>query len=298
MLSKTNKRLLLCLLGVLFLSGSLNCRAQFKDEAFSQNYNDSGVADTTSADKIFDVKKYFHALGHKTTMDVSTSFEGSLLCVGGMQIYNKDYWKLPIVYGGLAAGIGGGLYYENAGNSTASTLCYVGAGLMYWSTLMDGIIHYEPGDWPNPQKATLYSILLPGLGQIYNRELWKLPVYWGIMGGSLSYYFNFKSNFERFRAIYNSGDTTYISTETAKYYKDLYRRYRDYALLVTFVGYVLQVIDANVFAYMHDFEISDDISMSVSPTLISPSLPSGNTYAFTPSLSGGTAIGMGVSLRF
>lgn len=117
------------------------------------------------------------------------------------------------------------------------------------------------------------------------------------MGGSLSYYIKFKANFERFRAIYNSGDTTYISTETAKYYKDLYRRYRDYALLATFVGYVLQVIDANVFAYMHDFEISDDISMSVSPTLISPALPSANAYAFTP-VPSGTAFGMGVSLKF
>ncbi len=296
MLSRTTKAgILLC--GLLLLTASLDCKAQFKDEAFSQNYNDSNAPDTTSGDKIFDVKKYFGALGHRTTMDVSTAFEGSLLCVGGMQIYNKDYWKLPIVYGGIAAGIGGGIYYNQAGNSTASTLCYAGAALMYWGSFMDGVICYKPGDWPNPQKATLYSLLLPGLGQIYNRELWKLPVYWGVMGGSLSYYFKFKANFERFRAIYNSGDTTYISTETAKYYKDLYRRYRDYALLVTFAGYLLQVIDANVFAYMHDFEISDDISMSISPTLISPNYAIGNNYAYS-STSSSTALGVGLRLNF
>ncbi len=292
------KRTKLLLLSALLLgTGSLECRAQFKDEAFSQSYNDSETADTTSADKIFDVKKYFGGLTHRNTMDVATSFEGSLLCVGGMQIYNRDYWKLPIVYGGIAAGIGGGIYFNRSGNSTAGALCYAGAGLLYWGTLMDGVISYEPNDWPNPQKATLYSLLLPGLGQIYNRELWKLPVYWGVMGGSLSYYFKFKSNFERFRAIYNSGDTTYISTETAKYYKDLYRRYRDYALLVTFAGYLLQVIDANVFAYMHDFEISEDISMSVSPTLISPNYAAGNAYAFT-STSSSPALGVGMSLKF
>lgn len=78
-------------------------------------------------------------------MDVSTSFEGSLLCVGGMQIYNKDYWKLPIVYGGLAAGIAGKIHYDNVGNTSAASLCYAGAGLLYWATLMDGVIHYEPG---------------------------------------------------------------------------------------------------------------------------------------------------------
>ena len=159
---KTVRILLIC--GLALLLSKPCCLAQFKDEAFSQNYGDvdGEQADTTS--KIFDVKKYFHALGHKTTMNVATSFEGSLVCVGGMQIYNKDYWKLPIVYGGIAAGIGGGIYYGSQGNSKASTLCYLGAGLTYWATLMDGVISYEPNDWPNPQKATLYSLLLPGLG--------------------------------------------------------------------------------------------------------------------------------------
>ena len=96
---KTVRILLIC--GLALLLSKPCCLAQFKDEAFSQNYGDvdGEQADTTS--KIFDVKKYFHALGHKTTMNVATSFEGSLVCVGGMQIYNKDYWKLPIVYGGL-----------------------------------------------------------------------------------------------------------------------------------------------------------------------------------------------------
>ena len=292
---KTVRILLIC--GLALLLSKPCCLAQFKDEAFSQNYGDvdGEQADTTS--KIFDVKKYFHALGHKTTMNVATSFEGSLVCVGGMQIYNKDYWKLPIVYGGIAAGIGGGIYYGSHGNSKAGTLCYLGAGLTYWASLMDGVISYEPNDWPNPQKATLYSLLLPGLGQIYNHEIWKLPIYWGVIIGSGCYYLKFKENFERFRAIYNSGDTTYISTETAKYYKDIHRRYRDYALLFTVAGYLLQVIDANVFAYMHDFEISDDITMRVSPTLISPTLPTGNSYALGVG-NAAPALGVGLSLKF
>ena len=61
--------------------------------------------------------------------------------------------------------------------------------------------------------------------------------------------------------------------------------------------YLLQVIDANVFAYMHDFEVSDDISMGVSPTVISPY----NEYAMnTPAAygSGNTAIGMRIGFTF
>lgn len=292
---KTVKFLLVCAFFSLALSRPC-CMAQFKEEAFSQNYSDVEGEEADTTDKIFDVKKYVKALGHKTTMDVATSFEGSLICLGGMQIYNKDYWKLPFVYGGIAAGIGGGIWFNDKGNELASTLCYVGAALSYWGSLMDGVISYEPSDWPNPQKATLYSLLLPGLGQIYNREFWKLPLYWGIIIGSGSYYIKFKENFERFRAIYNSGDTTYISAETAKYYKDLYRRYRDYALLFTFAGYLLQVIDANVFAYMHDFEISDDLSMRISPTLITPQLPTNNHYALGGNAA--PALGVGLSFRF
>lgn len=296
MRSRISKILLLTLLPLALYS--IDAKAQFKDEAFKQDYSGDGSApaDTSSADKIFDVRKYFGALGHKNTMDVATSFEGSMLCVGGMQIYNRDYWKLPVVYGGLAAGIGGGIYFDSIGNSKASAWCYVGAGLTYWATLMDGVISYEPGDWPNPQKATLYSLLLPGLGQIYNHEIWKLPAYWGVMIGAGCYYFKFKENFERFRALYNAEDTTYIPLETSKYYKNVYRRYRDYALLVVALGYVLQVIDANVFAYMHDFEITEDITMRVSPALISPQLPTGNSYAFSPNAS--PAFGLGVSVNF
>ena len=106
------------------------------------------------------------------------------------------------------------------------------------------------------------------------------------MIGGASYYVKFKQNYERFRDLYNAEDTTYIPLETSKYYKNLYRRYRDYALLVTFAGYLLQVIDANVFAYMHDFEISEDISLKLSPSLIAPDPFSA------------PALGMGLCLTF
>ena len=59
--------------------------------------------------------------------------------------------------------------------------------------------------------------------------------------------------------------------------------------------YVLQIIDANVFAFMYDFEVSDDISMSVEPTVLAPD----NVYAMrTPSSYGGNAVGMKIGLRF
>lgn len=110
------------------------------------------------------------------------------------------------------------------------------------------------------------------------------------------------TNYQRFRRIYREatnpagGYTGPVSAETALWYRDVYRRYRDYSILATVGFYLLQVIDANVFAYMHDFEVSDDISMRLEPAVIAPD----NAYAFGPMPSSPmeNAIGLRFGLRF
>lgn len=291
MLSKSKITLFLLSVAAFFAASAVDCKAQFKEEAFQQSYNDDTTAPSDSVDKIFSIKEYFGGLSHKNPIEVATAFEGSLVLVGGMQIYNKDYWKLPVVYGGIAAGVGGGLYYMNQGNTTASNLAFAAAGLVYWGSLLDGTICYKPDDYPVAGKATIYSILLPGLGQIYNHEVWKLPIYWGVMVGGFCYYQQFKRNYERFANLYNNSDTSYIPLETSKYYKNYYRRYRDYALLVVGLGYLLQVIDANVFAYMHNFEVDDDLAIDISPAL----LPLDSQFAFNSSPA---AFGLTLGVRF
>ena len=109
------------------------------------------------------------------------------------------------------------------------------------------------------------------------------------------------TNYKRFKSIHNEATTSsnytgQISGETAKWYRDVYRRYRDYSIVATALVYFLQVIDANVFAYMHDFEVTDDISMKIEPTIISPD----NAYAmhnnaFSPN---NNAVGMKLGLTF
>ena len=322
---------IICLAGF-----SVNSSAQFKEEAFSQSYNNDTTAVADTADQLFSFKELFRGLAHKDEMKIGTMFIGSVILPGTAQIYNKDYWKLPVVYGGIGALAGtGGYYLHQYGKSkkaydgyltaaqeyeTANGTPYpfeappldmkakrtgtwlmAGAGLVYWGSLLDGVVNYDKDHHPHPGRAALYSALLPGLGQIYNGELYKVPIYWGGLMISTHMLMNNNRNYKRFKRIHNeaaSKDPNYtaqISEETAKWYRDVYRRYRDYSILATVALYALQVMDANVFAYMHDFEVSDDISMSVEPAVIPPN----NAYAINPAPTGATnSYGLRVGLTF
>lgn len=291
--------LLLCLLVPAALYGQAR-DDQFKKDAFSQNYNDTTQKEKTDSSQLFSFRQYFGSLAHKRPGQVQNLFMGSTVFVGGEQIYNRQYWKLPIIYGGIGAGVGMGIHfnnqYKNTGEDkykTFSTLSFVGAGLVWWGSLLDGTINFQTDRYPDPGKSTVYSILFPGLGQIYNGEYWKIPIYWGAIAGGVYFYSTNKRNYERYKWIYDQASSTDpevekppITAENALYYRDIYRRYRDYSILATALFYVVQIVDANVFAYMQDFEIDDDISLRVEPTVISP------VYAQAP------AMGLGFTLRF
>jgi len=315
------RRILLALVCVAGFSVCAN--AQFKEQAFTQNYNepnDTTAADT--ADVMFSFKQFFRGIAHKQTIKIGTMFAGSTIFVGSEQIYNKQYWKLPLVYGGLGATVGLGIHYHNmyndskraydadyAINGTKTTLSidndskkmsqylFAGAAAIYWATLMDGVINYDKGIYPQPGKATLYSVLLPGLGQVYNHEYWKIPIYWGGLIGSYHYYSVNNKNYRRYKRIYNeaTSNTSYsgpVSSETALYYRNVFRRYRDYSIVCIAGFYLLQAIDANVFAYMHDFDVGNDLTLEIEPTLTPP----GNAFAFSPNASG--SVGFSIELRF
>ena len=305
--------LLAFLAGILLFPGIAS--AQFKQDAFSQNY---GTSDADTAQKpLFSVKDYIRGIAHKDTIQIGTSFAGSVILIGGQQIYNRQYWKLPIIYGGLGATVGLGFHYRsqytrsladyNAAleldpeapytvNDQAhrmSNWLFAGGALIYWGTLMDGVINFKSDRYPLPGRATLYSLLVPGLGQVYNHEYWKVPVYWGCLIGAYHYWALNKQNYLKYRTIYinaTSGEAYSgpFSAETALYYRDIFRRYRDYSVLAMAAFYLLQVIDANVFAYMQDFEVNEDISMHIRPSVISPDIQ----YAARPVNAVGVSLGI------
>ena len=150
---------------------------------------------------------------------------------------------------------------------------------------------------PDPMRAVWLGAILPGAGQIYNRSYWKLPiVYGGFMGciyavtWTNNQYIGYK---EAYRDIYydiqngtvsNSPDKSYnailpegytiqsMGGESAyqsrlKEWQNASLRNRDMSILVTVAVYALSLIDAYVDAQLFDFDISNDLSLNISPQI-------------------------------
>lgn len=229
----------------------------------------------------FSFKHLTRGLHHKEPLKPGYATLGAAIMPGRIQIYNKDYWKLPVLYAGIGAGIYGGLAfnekYHATGDSkyaTYRTLCYAGAALMYWGQILDGVANLPDARHPDPGKAAVFSALLPGLGQAYVGDWWHIPIWYAGLGICAYTWHNNQIQFNRYKYIYKlasdkeSGYIGHISETQATTYKDLYHRYRDYSVVATILVYALNIIDANVFAYMKDFNVSDDLSFNMEPALI------------------------------
>jgi len=237
----------------------------------------------------FSFKRLFRGYARRDTLTPGYMFLGAAIVPGAGQIYNRDYWKIPVIYAGIGTGVTGAILankqYQKTGEDKYKylrTAGYVTAGLFYWGQLLDATICYKTNvRIPVPAKSTIYSILLPGLGQANNGDWWKIPIWTGgLIGCGYAYHFN-DMQYRRFRYIVqmdsNKAETGYtgaITGEQAKVYRDLYRRYRDYSILAAVVVYALNIIDANVFAFMSDFDVNDNIAwLEVQPGLIQPVAP-------------------------
>ena len=111
------KDLVLRILLVLALATafSFGANAQFKEEAFSQSYNNPAdtLASRDSVDQMWTFKEFFHGVAkHDSTLKIGSMFAGSTVFIGAEQFYNKQYWKIPVIYAGIGTGIGMGIKYN------------------------------------------------------------------------------------------------------------------------------------------------------------------------------------------
>ncbi|MFO7790865.1 MAG: DUF5683 domain-containing protein [Bacteroidota bacterium] len=132
----------------------------------------------------------------------------------------------------------------------------------------------------SPLKASIYSAVLPGAGQIYNRKYWKVPIVYAGIGTFTYLGFQYQQQFTRYKsALINrqNGEPDefegLLSDNAIENEMDRLRRMRDLNIIGATLMYLLQIIDANVDASLSDFDVSDDLSLMLKPVRTHESQP-------------------------
>lgn len=158
--------------------------------------------------------------------------------------------------------------------------------------------------WDRPAKAALFSAIVPGGGQIYNKAYWKLPIVYGT--GAVLTYFLIDNNtkYQDYKKAYvqrvdrdpstidkYANDPNFPSLNESrgaeaesnlKYRYEYYRRNRDLTIILSVAAYSLQIAEAYVHAHLREFDVGEDLALRVQPNLLHLQAQPGS---FTPGVS-------------
>ena len=133
----------------------------------------------------------------------------------------------------------------------------------------------------DPHKATIRSAIIPGWGQAYNRQYWKIPLVYAALGITAGTFVYNNKWYQRTKKAYdiviNNRTNEYDQIDpklqgiiddprSLQYYRNDFRKNRDYSVLFFLIAWGVNVVDATVFGHLKDFDVSDDLSMRVNPT--------------------------------
>jgi Family of unknown function (DUF5683) len=132
--------------------------------------------------------------------------------------------------------------------------------------------------WKNrPRTATILSLALPGAGQVYNGHWWKVPIVYGLIGGMGYLYKSNIDDYLKFRAesVYRSRNQNQLrnpslavlNDDAIGLYRDQYLSNAEQAGFGLLLAYLLNAGDAFVDAHLQEFNISDDLSVRLKPSL-------------------------------
>ncbi|WP_295841406.1 DUF5683 domain-containing protein [uncultured Apibacter sp.] len=122
----------------------------------------------------------------------------------------------------------------------------------------------------SPLKASLYSAILPGLGQLYNKKYIKAPIVLGIIGTGIGFIKYYDDRYNKYHKAYLAelsgqkhkfSDVAGISPKVLANAQDSERRNRDYAIVLTSLAYLLNIVDATVDAHLSIFDKDKDLAI-------------------------------------
>ncbi|MEJ6736692.1 MAG: DUF5683 domain-containing protein [Flavobacteriales bacterium] len=128
-----------------------------------------------------------------------------------------------------------------------------------------------------PKKAALFSAIVPGLGQVYNKKYWKMPIIYTAIGTSIYFGVSNQRSFKQYKTAFTNRLDNDITTldefnglltdAGLEANIDFYQRNRDLAFIVAGIFYVLNIVDAAVDAHLFNFPKNDNLSFNLQPNL-------------------------------
>jgi hypothetical protein len=116
----------------------------------------------------------------------------------------------------------------------------------------------------NPGRAALYSLVLPGAGQYYNKRYWKIPIVYGALGGVGYLFWSANSSYQDAKDIYIANIETSLANTYFVLYQDA-KKSREQAIFAIIGVYLFNVFDAYIDRHLIDFDMSEDLSFKLKP---------------------------------
>ena len=131
----------------------------------------------------------------------------------------------------------------------------------------------------DPQRAALLSAVFPGLGQIYNKQPWKVPI---VFSGLIVFAHYINNNNRIYHALRNAAIITSAGGENAfsnvtnldglLRNREKFRRSRDFLIVLGTAFYLIQIVDAHVSAHLDEFTVNEGLSIHIKPSIQSTPL--------------------------
>ncbi len=147
----------------------------------------------------------------------------------------------------------------------------------------DSALVLDSAEPHSPSKAVMYALVLPGLGQGYNRKYYKIPIVWAALGGA-GYAIVF--NTRRYRD--SAYEYALVPDDTNERYLRFWRRNMELSYIALTIVYALQVVDAYVDAQLYNWDVNENLSLRVAPSLqpmMVPTQGTGQSFGLTCSLN-------------
>ncbi|AEV31390.1 hypothetical protein Oweho_0370 [Owenweeksia hongkongensis DSM 17368] len=147
---------------------------------------------------------------------------------------------------------------------------------IYTDSIVGGEKSVEQGDH-SPSKAAMLSSTFPGMGQVYNKKYWKVPIVYAAMGAAIYAIIWNQDQYKIYEdAFYSRLDNDLSNDQFAGVYderqlielQNFYRQQRDLSIILGAVAYGLNVLDAYVDAHLFYYDVSDDLSLRWEPTIM------------------------------